>query len=110
MEMNTRLQVEHPVTEVRRAFLLPLADSHPTFCLSQAITGVDLVQWQLEVRVTGCSSYVLIFDPERLQGCGREPHSSYTSPAGVHRTRVRVPDLRRKPAKVSPNPAVIVVA
>jgi 3-methylcrotonyl-CoA carboxylase alpha subunit len=83
MEMNTRLQVEHPVTEM--------------------ITGVDLVEWQIrtamgeaittkqsDLRVNGHSIEVRLYaeDPARefLPAIGKLRHLQFPSPS----TNVRI--------------------
>jgi 3-methylcrotonyl-CoA carboxylase alpha subunit len=80
MEMNTRLQVEHPVTEM--------------------ITGLDLVEWQLRVaageklpleqkdlKISGHAIEARIYaeDPERdfLPATGKLAHVSFPEGAGI---------------------------
>ncbi len=79
MEMNTRLQVEHPVTE--------------------AITGLDLVEWQL--RVASGEPLPLQQDQIRMQGhaieariCAENPDNNFLPATGTLQ-------VYRKPQAVS---------
>ena len=79
MEMNTRLQVEHPVTE--------------------AITGLDLVEWQL--RVASGESLPLQQDAIRMHGhaieariCAENPDNNFLPATGTLQ-------VYRKPQAVS---------
>jgi 3-methylcrotonyl-CoA carboxylase alpha subunit len=99
MEMNTRLQVEHPVTE--------------------AITGLDLVEWQL--RVASGEKLPLLQDQLRITGhaieariCAENPDNNFLPATGtlhvyakpVHtafgRSGVRVDDGVRQGDAISP--------
>ncbi|RZI87427.1 MAG: ATP-grasp domain-containing protein, partial [Variovorax sp.] len=100
MEMNTRLQVEHPVTE--------------------AITGLDLVEWQL--RVACGEPLPLKQDQLQIHGhaieariCAENPDNNFLPATGtlhvyrkpaVHtafqRSRVRIDDGVREGGEISP--------
>ena len=100
MEMNTRLQVEHPVTE--------------------AITGLDLVEWQL--RVAAGEPLPLKQDQLQIHGhaieariCAENPDNNFLPATGTlhvyrkpaqhtafQRSRVRVDDGVREGGEISP--------
>ena len=99
MEMNTRLQVEHPVTE--------------------AITGLDLVEWQL--RVANGEPLPLRQDQLRIQGhaieariCAENPDKQFLPATGTlqvyrkppassfERSPVRIDDGVREGDTISP--------
>ncbi len=99
MEMNTRLEVEHPVTE--------------------AITGLDLVEWQL--RVASGEPLPLAQDQIRIQGhaieariCAENPDNNFLPATGTlqvyrkpqatsfERNTVRIDDGVREGDTISP--------
>jgi 3-methylcrotonyl-CoA carboxylase alpha subunit len=79
MEMNTRLQVEHPVTE--------------------AITGLDLVEWQL--RVASGEPLPLKQDELRMHGHAIEARICAETPDNQFLPATGRLDVYRKPAAVS---------
>ncbi|MGJ7546430.1 acetyl/propionyl/methylcrotonyl-CoA carboxylase subunit alpha [Variovorax sp. LT1R16] len=99
MEMNTRLQVEHPVTE--------------------AITGLDLVEWQL--RVASGEALPLKQSELKIHGhaieariCAENPDNNFLPATGTlqvyrkpqatafQRSRVRIDDGVREGGEISP--------
>ena len=79
MEMNTRLQVEHPVTE--------------------AITGLDLVEWQL--RVASGEPLPLQQEDLRIQGHAIEARICAETPDNQFLPATGRLDVYRKPAATS---------
>ncbi|MEY4978838.1 MAG: Acetyl-/propionyl-coenzyme carboxylase alpha chain [Pseudomonadota bacterium] len=82
MEMNTRLQVEHPVTE--------------------AITGLDLVEWQL--RVASGEPLPLQQQDLRIQGHAIEARICAETPDNQFLPATGRLDVYRKPAHVAFQP------
>jgi len=79
MEMNTRLQVEHPVTE--------------------AITGLDLVEWQLRVasgEPLPLTQEQVTFTGHAIEAriCAEQPEAGFLPAIGTLRT-MRTPDAAR---------------
>ena len=85
MEMNTRLQVEHPVTE--------------------AITGLDLVEWQL--RVASGEPLLLRQQELRIQGhaieariCAENPDNNFLPATGTLQVYAKPPHASFSPGPV----------